>query len=65
MRVPRRLYVIFVRLKTGSSVVHASTGHYRLARRHFLEAEERLDIDQIWFEMYVRNPPIGSKARRS
>lgn len=62
MRVHKNLWVVFVRLKTGSTVVHAASGDYRVARYHFREAEKRKDIDQISIEMFMRNPPLGSKA---
>lgn len=62
MRVPKNLWVVFVRLKTGGTEIHASTGDRQVARFHFKDAEKRTDCDQIWLELYLRNPPIESKA---
>lgn len=54
MRVPKILYVIYVRLRTGSSVIHAVTGNRAEASREFRRANERDDKDKVWMEPFKR-----------
>lgn len=66
MRVPQVLYVVYVLLNTGSSVIHAVTGNHAEAMREFRKANNRTDKSKVWMEPFKRcmSPRSSSKRLR-